>query len=455
MCSTVGLATALALGVVLGSRNGWVRTVRTLAAPLGAFALWFALAGHRGLKDTGDTISASVFAKAPEFVATNLSQALGHTTGRSELGVPLALVLAAWLLWSSVRLFRHHPAALGGAAGAVLFYVLAAVGRDRISATDSPSRYAYVGAALLMPALALFISAVVFALARAPEGAPRAASRWDAAALARVVLVLLVAAATAGNVVSGVRFARSRTVYVRGLENDIVTTGALLQSHAQLARAIDDYPIWASGFAAGYLTPGLLAGLYRERLLPPARPGLMTAGELLNDESWLDLTGEAAPLFGGRFRLLGVVGLSVSRAPGLRLPHWPVAGDWPAGPGHCVFVAPAGRYLARSFPSSVRFGPAGVAAPGAFWVSLGARGGLVLVYLAQPWGLEGLPGATALEGPQVRVPSGGHLWLSDSVPGDDLVLQLPAGSSAEICGLSVAQPAQLAQPHHRAAATIT
>jgi hypothetical protein len=265
------------------------------------------------------------------------------------------------------------------------------------------------------------------------------------------VLVLLVAAATAGNVVSGVRFARSRTVYVRGLENEIVTTGALLQAHTQLARAINTYPIWASGFAAGYLTPGLLADLYRERLLPRTRAGLMTTGELMNDESWLDLTGKGGPLFKGRFQLLGAVGLSMSWTSGLRAPHRPAPGDWPTGPGNCVFVTPAGRYLARSFPSSVRFGPTGVAAPAAFWVSLGAPGGLVLVYLARPWGLEGLPGGTALEGPQVRVPSGGHVWLSDSVPGDDLVLQLPVGSSAEICGLSVAQP----QPHHREAATIT
>ena len=48
MCSTVGLATTLALGVVLLSRHGWWRTARTLAVPLGAFAIWFGLAGRVG-----------------------------------------------------------------------------------------------------------------------------------------------------------------------------------------------------------------------------------------------------------------------------------------------------------------------------------------------------------------------------------------------------------------------
>ncbi len=359
MCSTVGLATALALGVVLLSRNGWRRAARTLAVPLGAFVVWFALAGRTGLKDTGDTVNASVFAKAPQFVATNLSRALGHIAGRGDVGVPLAVVLAVWLLWRSPRLFRRHPAVLGGAAGAVLFYVLAAVGRDRISATESPSRYAYVGAALLMPALALGLSAALSAavsaatpaLARGPEGPPRASATSALArspegpprasatapmshlvAVLRVVLVLLVAVATASNVVSGASFARSRTVYVRGLENDILTTGALLQSPGQLARAVDAYPIWESGFAAGYLTPGLLARLYRERLLPRARPGLMSTGELLNDESWLDLTDKGGPLFKGRFRILGMVGLRSSRPPRLQGPTTPLPGIGLPGP---------------------------------------------------------------------------------------------------------------------------
>jgi hypothetical protein len=457
MCSTVGLATTLALGVVLLARHGRRRTVRALAVPVSSFALWFGLAGHAGLKDTGDTLDASVVSKVPKFVASNLSQALGHIAGRGAVGAPLTIVLAAWLLWRLPNLFRRHPAVLGGALAAVLFYVLAALGRDRLSATTSPSRYAYVGAALLIPALALLMSAAIAALARrpaspgeervpdidpagvpSPEAAPAFSGRRLATAT-RVVLVLLVVAATASNAVAGVRFARSRTVYVRGLENEIVTTGALLQSPVQLARAIDKYPIWASGFAAGYLTPPLLAQLYHARLLPLARPGLMTGPELLNDESWLDLTGKSRPLFEGRFQFLSAVGLTLGAVPARgRRPS--ALQSWPSGPGNCLFVSPAGRYLVRSLPSSLRFALARLARSGALWVSLGRAGGLVLAYLAQPWGLEGLPGGAALEGQQVRVVSGGHIWLNDSVPGDDLVVQLPVRSPAEVCALSSGRP---------------
>jgi hypothetical protein len=470
MCSTVGLATTLALGVVLLSRHGWRRTVRALAVPLGAFVIWFALAGHVGLKDTGDKLSASVLEKVPQFVSTNLGQALGHVAGRGSLGTALAVVLAAWLVWWSPRLFRHHPAVLGSALAAVAFYALAALGRDRISTTMSPSRYAYVGAALFLPALCLLVSAAASVPARlatggrgvpgpvpgagngslpgaglAPEPAPPAEGRtaqkafWGqrAAGWLRLVLVLLVVGATVGNIVSGVRFARSRTLYVRGLENEIVTSGALLQAPLQRARAIDPYPVWASGFAAGYLTPGLLASLYRERLLPRARPGLMTAGEVLNDESWLDLTGKHWPLFGGRFQLLGATGLTrTGRArarPGME-PDLVVG--WPSGPGRCFLGRPYGPYLSMSLPTALRFGPARGAKSGALWVSLGRAGGLVLIYLARPWGLEGLPGGAALEGQRVRVPAGGDIWLNDSVPGDDLVVQFPSRLPAEVCALA-------------------
>ncbi len=493
MCSTVGLATTLALAVVVWSRHGWRRTVRVLALPLGAFSIWFGLAGRVGFKNTGDTFDAATVAKVPRFVASYLSQAVGHIAGRGPVGAGLAVVLAAWLLGRSPRLFRRHPGVLGGAAAAVFFYLLAALGRDRIGATISPSRYAYVGAALLLPALALLMTAVIAAGPRRPapvEGPPSGPGRAPSllsgpgpapsraphrvfmafspqhlVGVARVALVSLVVAATVGNAFAGARFARSRTVYVRGLENEIVTTGALLQSPVQLARAIDPYPIWASGFAAGYLTPGLLAHLYGQGLLPRARPGLMTSAELLNDESWLDLTGKVRPIFGGRFRLLGAVGLTLSQlsSPG---PAPPALPGWPSGPGHCMFARPSGRYLVRSFPTSLRFGLARRSRSGALWVSLGSNGGLVLIYLARPWGLDGFPGGVALEGEQVRLTSGGNIWLNDSAPGDELVVQLPARLPAEVCALSTglaraagpgggAAVPSVAQPHQRAAATMT
>ncbi|HMK97832.1 MAG TPA: hypothetical protein VK425_09825, partial [Acidimicrobiales bacterium] len=164
MCSDIGLAVCAALGLVLVARSGWARAARALAVPVGAYAIWFALAGHSGLASTGDTLGLSVFLKIPTFVATNLEMDLGHGVGWPAARYFLFAVVIAWLVLNARNLVRRHPAALAGAIAAVTFYALAAVGRDRISATMSPSRYAYVGIAFLLPSVALMLSSLPPAL---------------------------------------------------------------------------------------------------------------------------------------------------------------------------------------------------------------------------------------------------------------------------------------------------
>lgn len=447
MCSTVGVATGIALGALLLGRFGWRRVVRALAVPVGAFLAWFALAGHSGLKATGDYLSPAVFSKIPTFVASNLAADIGKTAGWASGGPVLALAMLAWVLWrcrGPKGLFRRHPAVLGGVIAAVAFYALAAVGRDRISATMSPSRYAYVGTAFLLPALALILTSLrnLVDRRRSPT-VPNRVREVDAGAggvgrwrYLRLVVVAVVLLATLSNLVAGVRFVRSRTVYVRGLENQIITSGALLQGRAQLAEAVDTYPIWASGFASGYLTPQMLASLYRDRLLPRPSPSLMTPTEILNDKAWLDIT-DKHHLFHARLRLLSTVGVTWSVvAPGLV----GASPTWPTGPGRCEWAVADGRSVDREFTPSLRFGLA-QGSSGSLWVSLGKPGGKVLASLAAPWGITGLPGPVALEGQALQVNAGGYIWVNDSAGGEDLVLQLAAGTSAEFCGLAPAPAA--------------
>jgi hypothetical protein len=462
MCSMVGVAAGVALGVLLLGHFGWRRAFRVLAMPAGVFLIWFALAGRSGLKATGDYLGMSVFAKIPTFVGSNLAADIGKTSGWASGGPVLAVLVLAWVLWRSVRadgLFRRHPAALGGAIAAVVFYALAAVGRDRISATESPSRYAYVGIAFMLPTFALILTAVRnlpdWWRARAVEGRARVGPRlWP---YLRLVVVGVVLLATLSNTVAGVKFARSRTVYVRGLENQIVTSAALLQSSAQMAKAVDNYPIWASGFASGYLTPEMLASLYRERLLPRPSPALLSPTEILNDETWLDIS-DKRHLFHSEFHVLSTFGVrwyatepgAAATAPPVTLPitlsgarfghhHHLAPTDalgWPKGPGVCEWAVTTASIFGRRFPSSVRFGLAPGTSSGSLWLSFGTTGGKVLASLAAPWGTEGLPGPDALEGQALQLNSGWQVWVNDSAGRDDLVLQLSAGSVAEFCGLA-------------------
>ena len=173
MCSTVGVAAGVALGVLLLGRFGWQRALRALAMPAGAFLIWFALAGRSGLKETGDYLGMSVLTRVPTFVATNLAADVGKTAGWARGGHVLAIAVLAWVLWHSWGrhgLFRRHPAVLGGAVAAIVFYALAAFGRDRISATDAPSRYAYVGIAFMLPTFALILTAAAQPRRPAPRG---------------------------------------------------------------------------------------------------------------------------------------------------------------------------------------------------------------------------------------------------------------------------------------------
>lgn len=83
-------------------------------------------------------------------------------------------------------------------------------------------------------------------------------------------------------------------------------------------------------------------------------------------------------------------------------------------------------------------GFAGKAGAASLWVSLGQAGGKVLALLAHPWGIEGPPGREPVQGQPLTVPAGGHIWVNDDAPRDDLVLQLPPGRGGEVCALSPA-----------------
>jgi len=455
--------------------------------PAGAFLVWFALAGRSGLKETGDYLGMSVFSKIPTFVATNLAADVGKTAGWARGGHVLAAAVLAWVLWHSLGtrgLFRRHPAVLGGVVAAVVFYALAALGRDRISATEAPSRYAYVGIAFMLPTFALILTAVRNLVDRRREGPVRGWAREGSAAAAtaataaaggvgagvgavsdgggggrvgvglwpylRLVVVAVVLLAALSNTAAGIRFARARTVYVRGLENQIVTSAALLQSSAQMANAVDNYPIWASGDAAGYLTPEMLASLYRHRLLPRPSRALMTPGEILSDETWLDIT-DKHHLFHDTFHLLSTFGVRWYGVPPRQL--FPVSVEhhgfvaravigWPRGPGACEWAVTTANILTRKYPSSLRFGLAPGSQSGSLWLSFGSAGGKALASLAAPWGTEGLPGPVALEGQALTVNRDWQVWVNDSGGSDDLVLQLAAGSVAEFCGLA-ARPGRI------------
>jgi hypothetical protein len=170
----------------------------------------------------------------------------------------------------------------------------------------------------------------------------------------------------------------------------------------------------------------------------------MTPGEILSDETWLDIT-DKHHLFRDAFHLLSTFGVKWYAVPPLALSGVGVEDNsfaataalgWPRGPGVCEWAVTTASILHREFPSSVRFGLAPGSPSGSLWLSFGRASGKVLASLAAPWGTEGLPGPVALEGEALRLSPGLKVWVNDSAGSDDLVLQLPAGTIAEFCGLA-------------------
>ncbi len=473
MCSGVGVAMTVAVGVVVFRRLGAAGAIRVLSLPVGAFVVWFLLAGRSGLRATGDTFNLAVFTGSPIFVARNLANGLGHGWGAPSLGWVVLVLLSAYLVTNLRALWTMNPAVVGLAVASVCFYFMAALGRDRISLTDSPSRYAYIGFALLVPLMAMALGRAPVALqglrelrwarrvakgtpARtpfpdiAPQQSGRVWRRRPAAQWAVALPVAMVLAATGTNIVAAQKFTSARTVFVRALGDQIITTAWLSLSPRQLSRAINPYPIWSSGAASGYLTPAMLHSLALRHLLPAPSPAEMSPESLRWAESWLDIAGAPAPLYRGRFSVQGLRGLVQRR------PH--KVGTFPPMATGCrTFVAGGGMhrhnvsasYLAHNAALQLVLGDRS-SGPASVEVSLGARGGRLRAMLAEPWG-TGRPVAQARSNdrrPSVPPPPAGswlgqilvfhpgqRVWLDMSVPGAAMTLSLEKGQAVRLCGL--------------------
>lgn len=433
MCSTVGLATATGLAVLLLARSGWRHAVAVMAVPGAAYLVWFALSGRYGLAATGDRVQARVFWRAVPFLAWNFSDALGSTLGLDVAGPVFVAALAAWLWWRRRRLWPSRAGLWAALSAAVAFYLLAALARDRISVEMSPSRYTYIGAALFMPALALLIS----------QYRPHAGHYFFQA---RAIVLCGLVVAGSVDLAQGISFVRGRTNFIAQLRDQIVTSAALLQLPAERRRAINYYPFRDSGDRAGYLSTPLAARLYRQHLLGHVDIGTLSNRSLEVDESWLDVSTSRRPLYTGRDRLAVAAGFSAGEVS--RQPRGPGACTWARplpttsprlghsrGPEDRDDSAPSTGWLRLRAPSGQR---------SSTWVSLGPVGGRLYVSLADywvptrrfmppqlhPWLHRGVWGE------QVAVGAGSHVWVDTSVMGDGVVLRSDPLGPIEVCGLS-------------------
>jgi hypothetical protein len=160
MTSGVAVTMVMVGGLVAFGRRGW-RAAATVVGPCAAtYLVWFALVGHHAR--SGQPSLQSTLLAVPQYAFTGLEHSLAAATGSEGFGPVLYLALVLWALRR--HRYSRSPAApaLMGVAGALVFFVITALGRDGAGpgAADQ-SRYVYVAVALLLPGIGLAMSELV------------------------------------------------------------------------------------------------------------------------------------------------------------------------------------------------------------------------------------------------------------------------------------------------------
>lgn len=184
LCSGLAVTMVVVVGIAVLARRGW-RIAAFHTAPLAvAYALWFLAIGHDGFgtEAQGGTSPGTVVS----FVRAAVAAAFGRMAQVPGLGWALGalVVVGCFLAWhnrSTNELRRVAAAPVALFVGAFVFLLITGSGRG--AGIALASRYSYVVASLVLPAIA--IAAEAFML------------RWR---IATPILALALACAIVGNV---------------------------------------------------------------------------------------------------------------------------------------------------------------------------------------------------------------------------------------------------------------
>lgn len=297
-CSSVGDAMWITAAVVLLCRRGWRAALRTVAVPTACYIVWYLIEGKRGA--AADHIGMKTLAGLPRYVWDGLSGSLGNAVDLRPAGPILLIAFIAWVVVNFGALRRRSPCALGGAAGALAFFLLVGLGRYGKSGSPTASRYVYVCIALLLPA-------VMVAASQLLSGRHR---RAQLVAMCTAAVILAV------NVDLLVSFAGTRTSTVAANKRQLLTIATLLAggSPSLSAQPVPLDPDLNTRTLVRFVAEGTL------------RAVVITPQERLDAEAGLDVGAFGAPpgFAAGRFELVGTTG-----------PHAPIT------TGGCLLVEPS------------------------------------------------------------------------------------------------------------------
>ena len=404
MCSTIGDAMVVGTALVALARLGVRRALVVAGVPTAVYALWFLVVGRQGLVAHSDHITTAVITAAPAYALDGLSSALGQSANLAPAGGALLVGLATWTALRAHALWQRSPAVLGLAAGAVAFYLLAALGRDATTVTPSVPRYVYVAMAMLTPLVAVLLSGTARSVRG--QGGPSAATVGAS--------VALLAFTALGNVSQATSSTPARVASVHQLEHEVKAAGYLL------ARGVTDVagPGAAPVAADPNLSAATLGRLARAGELGSARPSpgaLVNARTLLAMGTWdgSEMILTRRPLLLGRFHYVSSTYASLGA-------H-----------GHgCMQFVPR----SATQPAQIRLVPAGRPGGASVHVASPPAAPGSVDYLAA--GLAPRQGPAATAPVELVVPGKGTGWLDDNDTGAPVVLTWDAGAPLTLCGLA-------------------
>jgi len=405
-CSAVSVPLLVLPLLVAGARRGIRAALVVVAVPAVLFCSWYAVWGRDGVSASRGFVPLAM----PGYVVHGLSTALDGLTGIVGTAA-VVLVLVVLGLRSGVLGARRARTATAGLVGVLALYLFIAIGRASLGdAQAQASRYAYLSAALVLPAAAVGLQRLVGA-ARAgtpasSTAAGRTAARTAGTTASSTAVWVAVGVVTVGICGQGLGVLdgniQSRLAAGRVTLGQAAAAEALVRSGSPLLEGVapDRYSSNLDG--AGVLRLHRLGAL---RTLPRPRPAALAAARLTFQVQLAPRT--TRPVFDRSTAPLLPLSVGVFRAAGTSLRPVPTGvapRAWAVTPRVLVGrLAP----VPPGFPASstcVSTAPV----EGSLVVSLaladGARAALLLVEGTAPVQLSWVAGRTPLASRTVVVP---------------------------------------------------
>jgi hypothetical protein len=274
MCSGMGVPMVITAAAWTLLRRGPAAALRTVALPIVAYIVWFAVWGHTGFSAPP---LAEGLVHAPVAAANAIGNIWNVATAIPGAGPAVLVALVVAVVWT-----RHPPPlralAAAGLVGLAVEYLIVGFGRSNLNLDYiHHSRYLYVGLALCAPAVACALELIAHRMRDLPRANVGA---WLVVA---AVVVLLGAAETA-------QYAAARRAADPNREQQLLAAAVLIRSGTPLlSDRIDPFD--------DYRHPGMsvsaLTNAHALAELPSGRP---TPAALFDERSVLQVNVQKTPM---------------------------------------------------------------------------------------------------------------------------------------------------------------